>query len=156
VEPGDVTLRRAGAGDAPAIADLWTRSYAAALPTVRRAHTDSEVRTWVRDVVIPAYETWVAVTTGGIPVGLMALRGDWIDQLYLHPLWRGRGLGDRLIALAKLRRPDGLRLWTFQVNQAACRFYERHDFVAAERTDGAGNEEREPDVRYVWPREAIA
>lgn len=37
-----------------------------------------------------------------------------------------------------------------QVNESARRFYERHDFVAAEYTDGHGNEEREPDVRYVW------
>jgi hypothetical protein len=30
------------------------------------------------------------------------------------------------------------------------RFYQRHGFVPVERTDGAGNEEREPDVRYQW------
>lgn len=29
-------------------------------------------------------------------------------------------------------------------------FYERHGLVAIEVTDGAGNEEKEPDVRYVW------
>ena len=34
---------------------------------------------------------------------------------------------------------------------AAQRCYERQGFVAVERTDGAGNEEREPDVRLVWP-----
>jgi len=36
------------------------------------------------------------------------------------------------------------------VNGPAQRLYERHGFVAVERTDGAGNEECEPDVRYVW------
>ena len=45
---------------------------------------------------------------------------------------------------------EGLELWTFQVNARARRFYERNDFVEAELTDGSGNEEREPDVRYVW------
>jgi ribosomal protein S18 acetylase RimI-like enzyme len=54
------------------------------------------------------------------------------------------------MSLAKRRRPDGLALWTFQVNVAAQRFYERHGFIAVERTDGLRNEEREPDVRYVW------
>ena len=29
--------------------------------------------------------------------------------------------------------------------------YERHGFGIAERTDGAGNKEREPDARMVWP-----
>ena len=39
-------------------------------------------------------------------------------------------------------------LWTFQRNAGARRFYERNGFVAMEFTDGASNEEREPDVRY--------
>ncbi len=52
--------------------------------------------------------------------------------------------------MAKERSPEGLTLWAFQVNGAAHRFYERHGFLAAESTDGSGNEEREPDVRYVW------
>ncbi|GHD97675.1 hypothetical protein GCM10010339_00960 [Streptomyces alanosinicus] len=51
---------------------------------------------------------------------------------------------------AKERSPGGLSLWTFQVNKPAHRFYERHGFTAVESTDGSGNEEREPDVRYVW------
>jgi GNAT superfamily N-acetyltransferase len=63
---------------------------------------------------------------------------------------RGRGIGDRFVTLAKERRPAGLSLWTFQVNTPARRFYERHGFTAAQWTDGARNEEREPDVRYVW------
>jgi GNAT superfamily N-acetyltransferase len=146
----EVVLRRATGADAAAVADVWLRSYTAALPGVRRAHTDDEVRAWIRDVVVPERETWVA-GTGGVVVGLMVLGPGEIDQLYLHPDWRGRGVGDRLVALAKELFPSGLSLWTFQVNEPAARFYERHGFVAVERTDGRGNEEREPDVRYVWP-----
>ena len=48
------------------------------------------------------------------------------------------------------RQPDGFSLWTFQQNLRARRFYERHGFVAVEETDGLGNEERAPDVRYLW------
>jgi hypothetical protein len=59
-------------------------------------------------------------------------------------------VGDRFVDLAKEQRPDGLGLWTFQVNGSAQRFYERHGFIAVERTDGLRNEEHEPDVRYVW------
>jgi GNAT superfamily N-acetyltransferase len=54
------------------------------------------------------------------------------------------------IELAKRERPDGLRLWTFASNLRAQRFYERHGFVEAQRTDGRGNEERAPDILYVW------
>jgi GNAT superfamily N-acetyltransferase len=78
------------------------------------------------------------------------LGDEELDQLYVDPPWRGHGIGDRLVELAKQRRATGLELWTFQVNAPARRFYERHGFVEAERTDGTRNEEREPDVRYVW------
>ncbi len=145
----DLDLRRADASDATAVADVWLRSYTAALPGVRRAHTDEEVRSWIRHVVVPHQETWVA-TAGGTVVAMLVLDGEDLDQLYVDPPWRGRGIGDRLVELAKRRSPTGLELWTFQVNGPARRFYERHGFVAAEHTDGARNEEREPDVRYVW------
>jgi GNAT superfamily N-acetyltransferase len=144
-----VVIRRARSGDAAAVAEVWLRSFAAALPTVRRAHSDDEVRGWVRDVLLPGHDVWVADVEGRV-VGLLALSEGWLDQLYLSPDWRGRGLGDRFLAMAKERQPTGLQLWTFQVNEPARRFYARHGFVEAERTDGARNEEREPDVRYVW------
>ncbi|NRQ31755.1 GNAT family N-acetyltransferase [Nonomuraea sp. NN258] len=145
----NLVVRRATDADAAAVAEVWLRSYTAALPTVRRAHTDDEVRSWFRDVVVPGRETWVATVDGPV-VGMMVLGEEDLDQLYLDPSWRGRGIGDRLVDLAKQRRPDGLALWTFQVNVPAQRFYERHGFVAVERTDGHGNEESEPDIRYVW------
>ncbi|MBT3167446.1 GNAT family N-acetyltransferase [Streptomyces sp. Vc74B-19] len=150
----DVVLRRADRADALGAADVWLRSFAAALPSVRRAHDDDEVRAWFSHVVVPRHETWVAVVDSGV-VGVLVLEAGELEQLYLDPSWRGRGLGDRFMTLAKQRRPDGLALWTFQINEPARRFYERHGFLAVEHTDGSGNEEREPDVRYVWrPRGA--
>ncbi|WP_031102505.1 GNAT family N-acetyltransferase [Streptomyces sp. NRRL S-146] len=145
----DVLLRRAQAADARAAADVWLRSYAAALPTVRCAHDEADVRDWFARVLVPQYETWVAVT-GNSVVGLLVLKGEELKQLYLAPEWRGRGLGDRFMSLAKQQQPGGLSLWTFQVNGPARRFYQRHGFTEAERTDGQRNDEGEPDVRYVW------
>ncbi|MEV6941537.1 GNAT family N-acetyltransferase [Streptomyces sp. NPDC051172] len=151
-EASPTTLRRAAsAPDAAAAADVWLTSFAAALPTVVSPRSADDVRNYFRDVVVPLRETWVADTgaEGGI-VGVMVLHDDELSQLYLRPDWRGRGIGDRFVALAKERRPGGLSLWTFQVNKPAHRFYERHGFVAVEYTDGSGNEEQEPDVQYVW------
>jgi GNAT superfamily N-acetyltransferase len=142
-------LRRALDADADALADVWVRSFAAALPTVRRAHSDAEVHAWFAAVAVPRYETWAAVAENAV-VGLLVLDGPELEQLYLDPAWRGQGLGDRFVDLAKRLRPDGLSLWAFQVNAGARRFYERHGFVAVEHSDGLRNEEREPDVRYVW------
>jgi ribosomal protein S18 acetylase RimI-like enzyme len=59
-------------------------------------------------------------------------------------------VGDRFMALAKERQPGGLRLYTFQVNTRACRFYERHGFTVVDLNDGSRNEEGEPDVQYRW------
>ncbi|WP_433573259.1 N-acetyltransferase family protein [Streptomyces sp. CA-251247] len=145
----DLLLRRAEDADADDMARVWLRSFSEALPTVRRAHSDDEVRAWFAHVVVPHHESWVTVADGSV-AGLLVLDGAELEQLYLDPSWRGRGLGDRLVALAKRQRPDGLALWTFQVNGPAGRFYERHGFTEVERTDGSRNEEREPDVRYVW------
>lgn len=70
------------------MAEVWIRSYAAALPTVRRAHTDDEVREWFASVVVPRHEAWVAVD-GWRVVGLLVLVEAEIEQLYLAPEWRG-------------------------------------------------------------------
>ena len=93
---------------------------------------------------------WLAFADHGVLLGLMVLDGDWVEQLYIDPAWTGRGLGTRLLELGKQRRPDGLQLWTFVSNVRAQRFYERNGFAVEERTDGSGNEEQAPDLRYVW------
>ncbi|MFC9970738.1 GNAT family N-acetyltransferase [Spirillospora sp. NPDC127200] len=146
---GALLVRPATDDDAPAAAAVWLRSRSTALPTVRQVHDDDEVRDWFRSVVVPQCETWVAVV-GGSVVGLLVLGDDTLEQLYLDPDWRGRGVGDRLVDLAKRMRPNGLELWTFQVNGPARRFYRRHGFVEVELTDGRRNEEHEPDARYLW------
>ncbi|WP_327242080.1 GNAT family N-acetyltransferase [Streptomyces sp. NBC_01320] len=145
----ELVFRRADDSDAADIADVWLRSFTAALPNVRRAHGDDEVRDWFSYVVVPQQEIWVAIAEGSV-IGLLVLDDEELEQFYLDPSWRGRGVGDRFMTLAKQQRPGGLGLWTFQVNGPARRFYERHGFIAVEHTDGLRNEEREPDVRYTW------
>jgi N-acetylglutamate synthase-like GNAT family acetyltransferase len=90
------------------------------------------------------------VLENGEIVAMISLREGWIDQLYVDPSWQGRAMGARLVDFAKARAPEGLELWTFQTNEGARRFYERHGFAAVEWTDGE-NEEGAPDVRYRWP-----
>ena len=143
------TIREARPQDAGAIAAIWLASFKAtyAFPP---AHPDHEVRVWVAEMLLPETEGWIAEDSE-VAIGFMSLGDGSIEQLYLMPSWTGRGVGTRLVRLAQERRPDGLELWTFQVNAAARRFYERNGFRLVEMTDGAGNEERQPDVRYVWP-----
>ena len=74
----------------------------------------------------------------------------WIDQLYLLPGWVGHGIGTRLLELARRELPSPIRLYTFQCNDRARRFYERRGFEAISFGDGSGNEEKCPDVLYEW------
>jgi len=97
---------------------------------------------------VPTKEVWVADDNGAV-VALLVLEDDWVDQLYVDPSHTGRGLGAQLLEVAKLRRPRGLQLWTFQANDGARRFYECHGFIATHTTDG-DNEEGAPDVQFQW------
>jgi GNAT superfamily N-acetyltransferase len=102
------------------------------------------------DVIFVNSEVWLAESDDSRLVGVMVLHEGWLEHLYLDAEWTGRRIGSRLVELAKHLSPDGLQLWAFVSNAAACRFYERHGFVAVEQTDGSGNEEHAPDVRYRW------
>lgn len=148
-------IRRAGPEDASTVADVLIRARAGAGDAIPPGvHPDHEVHEWVRTVVIPDRETWLAL--GPQPLAVLVLDGDWIDQLYVLPEATGQGVGSRLVDLAKARRPAGLHLWTFQSNTGAQRFYQRHGFTVTETTDGSGNEEKSPDLRYSWSNSTVS
>jgi GNAT superfamily N-acetyltransferase len=143
-----VETRRPDPEDARAIAGMWLRSRAASVPAIPEpVHTDDEVRSHFEGVVATK-DVWVIDEGAGI-AALLVLDGEWIDQLYVDPDHFGKGHGSTLIAVAKRQRPAGLKLWTFEANVRARRFYERHGFVVTGATDGE-NEEGAPDVRYEW------
>ena len=145
----EVALRPAGPADAPELAELFLAARAEAMAYVPTLHTDDEVRGWIRDVVLPGDEVVVAEVNGRL-AGFAALDGDLLGHLYVHPELQGRGIGDALLARVKELRAGGFRLWVFQRNTGARRFYERRGLRLVELTDGAGNEEREPDALYEW------
>lgn len=115
-----------------------------------KLHSDAEDRQFIAGYIERA-ETFLALEDGRI-VGLACIDGDWLAHLYVHPDCHSRGIGTALLDHVKVCRPGGFQLWTFQANAGARRFYERHGCMAAEFTDGDGNEEKLPDIRYVWPR----
>lgn len=150
----EIVLRRAVAADGQAVGELWVRSFGAALPGVQRAHTDEETVRHLADDVVPDGHTWIA-QHGTRIVGMMTIVGRdrgpaELDQLYVDPEFQGRGVGRRLLDQAKGLHPEGFELWTFQVNDGARRFYRREGCLELFLTDGADNEEREPDVRLAW------
>lgn len=145
----NVDVRRARHDDADAIADVYLASFTATYG-FPLAHSDQQVRRWIAEILLPNEEVWVVTARDHAVVAMLALSQEMLDQLYVAPGWTGRGIGSRLIELAKSRRPGGLDLYTFQVNAGARRFYERHGFVEVARGDGSDNEEGQPDIRYAW------
>jgi len=73
---------------------------------------------------------------------------SWITQMAVDPRLVGMGIGSLLLAQAVRTMSLPIRLYTFQANLGARRFYSRHGFVAVEFADGRANEERCPDVLY--------
>jgi len=99
------------------------------------------------------------VSLNGKDAGAVSVRNPWLKGPYLEllallPEAQNQGIGSSILAwLEGAALQHGARnLWVCasSFNARALRFYERHGFIEVERTDGTRNEERAPDVQYVW------
>lgn len=146
----EITIRQLALTEMAAAAKVHRAGgYDFALPWLAGRYTQDEDRAFYERVVFTNGPVFGALSDGALR-GVMALRGVWIDQLYVEPAWHGHGIGPALIDHAK-GLSSSLKLWTFQRNAGARRFYERQGFVVVHTTDGARNEEEEPDALYAWP-----
>ena len=143
-------LRQLKLFDMDAAARGLRTAFDHALPALAGLHTPEEDRLFFRERVFTACEVWGAFD-GAAMTGMIAFREDWIDQLYVLPEAQRRALGTQLLQVAQ-SFTDRLKLWTFQRNAQARRFYEARGFALVQETDGAHNEEKEPDALYLWTR----
>jgi GNAT superfamily N-acetyltransferase len=142
-------IRRAGPEDAGAVARVFLAARAK-MDYLPALHSDEETTAFIKDVVVATQEVYVAEEDGTV-VGFAALHEEMLEHLYVHPAAQSRGFGSALLEEAKRACPDGFRFWVFQRNAGARRFYEDRGCRLLELTDGAANEEREPDALYAWP-----
>lgn len=135
-------LRPAALEDAAAISVI--HRLAAFIPP---RHTAEESLRFVQRLM-SENQTFVAEVTGEV-VGYIIFNDGWVNHLFVHPDRQGHGHGAALLdhVMADQRERQ---LWTFQKNTRARKFYEDRGWALAELTDGRGNEEKEPEVRYVW------
>lgn len=146
-------FRAATQCDTKGVVKVYLSSRKAFVPFAAIAHSEEAVYKWICDTLIPGSQVTVVERDNKI-VGMMALSTTegtgWIDQLYLHPDVVGQKIGTKLIERAKAELGSPIRLYTFQENQGAIRFYERHGFKAIQYRDGSENEENCPDILYEW------
>jgi ribosomal protein S18 acetylase RimI-like enzyme len=144
-------LRAALIEDHADVAHVLLESRKAFLPFAPLTHTYEETQDWVLKSPLRENQVTVAVAHGKVVAMLATSTAeniDWIEQLYVLPGYDGKGLGSQLLshALSYLKHP--IRLYTFQQNSGARRFYEHHGFKAVAFSDGQSNAEKCPDVLY--------
>jgi GNAT superfamily N-acetyltransferase len=131
-------------------AELFAASRQAAMPWLPVLHSaEEDLHFFSTRVAVEA--TLMGAFEGELLLGLIAYDHEWVRHLYVKPGYWKLGLGSRLLALV-FEVPGPKKLYVFQDNEAACRFYEAKGFMAVAFGDGTDNEEKKPDVLYQWGR----
>lgn len=110
-------------------------------------HTPGEDRAFCAGMIVTGGVT-VAEADGSV-LGFLGRSASEVAALFVDPPLRGRGIGSALLKDAQ-QRCTSLSLWTFQANTDAQKFYIRHGFAEARRTNGQGNQEGLPDIEFIW------
>lgn len=129
---------------------VWRASKRAAFPyvEVQQRYTEEEDRAYFGGVLAVKNTIWVAEVESAV-AGFLAIKDDFIDQLFVRVDLQRRGVGTALLQRAMELSPNGLRLFTFQRNLPARRFYEEFNF-RPQRFGVSPPPESEPDVEYRW------
>lgn len=136
--------------DSDAVTILWRISREKSLPEFQslKGHFFYEDQGYFRDHILKENKVWV-VETDLRPVAFMAMKAEFIDQLYVHPDHQKRGIGKTLLNHARQLSPEHVWLYTLQINTTARVFYEKNGFIA-EKFGVSPPPESEPDVEYHW------
>lgn len=144
----DVTVTSARSLDAGAIGDVLAATNDQ-MPWMPRVHSAAEEIKYAGDMIDAG---WVRVAyLDSRLVGFIARDGKQVHALYVLPGAQHQGVGTALLDDAKLQC-DELRLWSYQANMLATRFYASRGFEELERTDGSGNDAKLPDIHFEWKK----
>jgi len=132
-----MTIRRSNAEDGPRAVEIWRAAVDAThhfLSPQDRADIDREVQEF-----LPAAPLWLAVDASGETAGFLLLDEAHIDALFIHPAYRGAGVGRALVEFALTLQPS-LTTDVNEQNSQAVGFYQHLGFVPTGRSelDGQG------------------
>ena len=94
-----------------------------------KGHTFEEDCEYFQNVISQNNDLWVAEADGRM-AGFLAIAGDFVDQLFVHPDFQRRGLAGICSTMPNISRLSIFFLYTFQVNTNGRAFYEKNGFVA--------------------------
>jgi GNAT superfamily N-acetyltransferase len=129
-DPAGITYRTASEADFDAVARLWLESWQSTGLAITRVATEEGNRKRIAFEVKNGWKVTVALADQRI-VGFLAIKPavSLLDQLFVAPDMKGKGIGKALLASAKTEMPNGFTLHTAAENSAACVFYERFGLV---------------------------
>ncbi|MEM1145054.1 MAG: GNAT family N-acetyltransferase [Pseudomonadota bacterium] len=145
-----ITIREMALSDIPDAVAIWLASGKQEytyLPMFQQLTTVSAQDVFIENI-FNSCETWI-VEKEPEPIAFLALDGDTLDRLYVHPDFQRSGIGSELLRFCLDLRPGGLRLFTHQENTRARQFYESFGFRAV-RFGISPPPESVPDVEYVY------
>ena len=153
-----MTIRQARADDLDAVMAFGATHVPPHYePIIGRAAARRQVDLWwTREYLAPAVDAGALIVAeaNGEVIGI-AQWGDWdgdpvVWKLYIHPEWRGQGVGPALLRAVEADLPTGtprLLVEHFAGNHRAAAFYEREGFVHLHTDAARGGD---PAAAQVW------
>lgn len=154
-----VTIRVAERRESDICAEILREAWRGMWFVPQDLHTPTEDRRWMRDVFLNQVVLLAEEELGGDigdghdhrrAVGFLSMGNGTIHNLYIRPSHQAQGIGHHLLETAKASSGGQLKLWVFEPNEGAIRFYDRHGFTTLRKTDGRDNEEKVPDRLMIW------
>ena len=109
----------------------WQESHSFCTPEFVAAHTAETQAEYLRREMEAGKALFLLLDPE--PVGVVAVSGDLIENLYVLPEKQGRGYGSALLEHAAARCPGAPRLWVLNINEKARRFYEARGYALTGR-----------------------
>jgi len=119
-------IRAYRSGDCDAVLKVWAAASAVAHPFLTDEFLATERRN-IADLHLTVAETWVW-EVGGRVAGFIALMGNEVGGLFVHPELHGRGIGRALMDHARGLHEE-LEVEVFKDNTMGRAFYKAYGFV---------------------------
>lgn len=126
-------ISKVHADDFPRVVEVWEASVRATHHFLSEADIQF-IKPLIPDALAHVAELTCVRDEAGLVVGFIGIEGNKVEMLFIHPVWRGRGIGSRLLKYAFSE--FGARLVDVnEQNEQAVRFYQRMGFVVEGRSE---------------------